>query len=673
MNKSKRINVDINSGNDQNIILKLEQDINTLDILSLNINQKDTYQFFNSDYGVLVGRVLANGGLGVENVRISIFIPISEEDKNRGDITALYPYTKPTDKDSTGKRYNLLPRVSKKNDNGIFKPKQPFGSIPIREEIISNDTLLEVYEKYYKYTTITNSSGDYMLFGVPVGIQTVHMSVDITDIGEYSMTPSTMVSSLGYSSNLFNEEGNAIKESDDLDDLPNIETQEVSVDVIPYWGDLENYEIGITRQDFRIRAQILPSFIFFGTSFSDGDNHMWSQDKGGDAKQWMLYRARDADGVGQNSYSIANKRVGELSENIYYYPPSITDNELNSNNFVPERDSILMNNSQYSKFFRNGDFIYVVPCNRKKIITSEFGNPIEVDSTNPNGVFTEFAGFMTFSIENTILPMNFSESLGNNLDIEPIRYKYKIPQSAELGSPFTSDDSNGDTILWKQQFARFQSNKIYSLSKFQGTVFNSESNRADLNELYFLNKDERNDINRDANNTVGVIAVSNNYLPNNNSDFDFPSNIDNGDLFGAQWINFCLHFNQVGAITGESRDTINDFHTNTHFTSSPNSRFFLDPNSQIIGGNIPNTQFFARNDINKIDIIEVPIEDLLKISEELKNRKGFTSEDISLSGTYKNGGTINGNPSNGIDPNFYFFKGLGDADCINYLFDLDIL
>ncbi len=190
MNKSKRIYADIDNPAEKNIKIKLEQDTNFVDILSLRISQKEAYQFFNADYGVLVGRVIANGGVGIPNAKVSIFIPITDEDKQNPEIYAAYPYENPRNKNLDNKRYNLLPRVAKENpDTGAYQPKQPFGSFPTKEEIITNETWLEVYEKYYKYSTVTNNAGDYMLFGVPTGVQTVHMSVDITDIGDYSMTP----------------------------------------------------------------------------------------------------------------------------------------------------------------------------------------------------------------------------------------------------------------------------------------------------------------------------------------------------------------------------------------------------------------------------------------------------------------------------------------------------
>ena len=49
--------------------------------------------------------------------------------------------------------------LTKKN---VYKPRQPFGTFPSKEEISTNETLLEIYEKYYKFTTTTNDSGDYM-------------------------------------------------------------------------------------------------------------------------------------------------------------------------------------------------------------------------------------------------------------------------------------------------------------------------------------------------------------------------------------------------------------------------------------------------------------------------------------------------------------------------------
>lgn len=259
MNKSQRI--EFKTGNTDNMQIKvhLEQDVDTIDFLSMNITTEEAYRDFNSDYGVLIGRVTANVNQGVPNAKISVFIPLTDEDALDKTICSLYPYKTPRDVNTEGKRYNLLPRVLCTNPSiSIAKyPSQAFGSFPIKEEIVTNTSLMNVYEKYYKHTTKTNDNGDYMIFGVPVGAQIVHMSVDITDICEYSVNPLLMMSCLGYSPTLFTDDiPPLIKPNNNLKDLPNIELQEISVDVIPFWGDKENFNIGLTRQDFKIPSSI---------------------------------------------------------------------------------------------------------------------------------------------------------------------------------------------------------------------------------------------------------------------------------------------------------------------------------------------------------------------------------------------------------------------------------
>ena len=194
MNKSQRIYLSSgdtgNDNQDKYIRVKLEQDTETLEFMSLSLGTADVYQNFNADYGVLVGRVIANGGIGVQNAKISIFIPITDEDTENEEVYSVYPYKTPRDKNKEGKRYNLLPRVSQINtETGLVTPKQAFGSFPIKEEIVSNPPFLAVYKKYYKYTALTNNAGDYMIFGLPTGTQIIHLSVDITDVGKYSVNP----------------------------------------------------------------------------------------------------------------------------------------------------------------------------------------------------------------------------------------------------------------------------------------------------------------------------------------------------------------------------------------------------------------------------------------------------------------------------------------------------
>ena len=107
MGQSYRIRTEL--GVNKTINVQLDQDFEFLEILSLKIQQTDVYSRSCSEYGVVVGRVIANNGFGVPNARVSVFIPVEGIDESNPIISSIYPYKSPTDKNSDGYRYNLLP------------------------------------------------------------------------------------------------------------------------------------------------------------------------------------------------------------------------------------------------------------------------------------------------------------------------------------------------------------------------------------------------------------------------------------------------------------------------------------------------------------------------------------------------------------------------------------
>ena len=152
---------------------------------------------------------------------------------------------------------------------GNSGPKVPVGTFPTKFEILDDDTFLEVYDKYYRLSTKTNDAGDYMIFGVPIGTKTVHMDVDLSDTGSVSLTPADFISQ-GFSPDLFTADF-GFPSSTNLDSLPQIESQNLSVDVVPFWGDLEQCEIGITRLDFNLNKKIVPSALLVFQAFTNGE------------------------------------------------------------------------------------------------------------------------------------------------------------------------------------------------------------------------------------------------------------------------------------------------------------------------------------------------------------------------------------------------------------------
>ena len=353
---NKTIRIKATPGSDEkNVNLKIEQSFDFLEVLSLKISQDDVYTTFCSNYGVVVGRVIANKGFGVPNAKVSIFIPISEEDKNNPLIKDLYPYTTPEKKD--GRRYNLL--LSK----ATCELNKGVGSFPDKETVLNNDIVLEVFEKYYKYTTKTNESGDYMLFGVPIGERVVHMDVDLSDAGLLSVRPYDLISQ-GAPLGFFDSYAE-FKTSNNLDILPQVKTTNQAVNVIPFWGDPESCEIGITRVDLDTNVELEPSALFIGSVFSDREKQSINKRCNPKNKMGELDELRT--GAGTINFIRASKisRV-EWVQNKNIDPTELEMFDIQGGDLIDE----------------DGTFVVPVPMNVGKVITNEFGEL--VPSSDPD-------------------------------------------------------------------------------------------------------------------------------------------------------------------------------------------------------------------------------------------------------------------------------------------------
>jgi hypothetical protein len=262
MSKSYRIRTEV--GVDKQINVQLDQDFEQIEILSLKVRSEDVYTRMCADYGVVVGRVFTNGGYGVPNAKVSVFIPITEEDLNNEIIRDLYPYSEINDLNSDGYRYNLLPY--QKSHGG----HTPTGTFPSKNDILTNPALIEVYDKYYKFTVKTNGSGDYMIMGVPTGTHTLVMDLDLSDIGPFSMGPQDIVR-MGRA-NADELQGATFPSSTDLESLPQIVNLVQTIDVQPFWGQPEVCQIGIVRHDFNlgeVGVTIQPTALFMGSILSN--------------------------------------------------------------------------------------------------------------------------------------------------------------------------------------------------------------------------------------------------------------------------------------------------------------------------------------------------------------------------------------------------------------------
>ena len=247
----------------------MEQDFDFVEILSLKISQKELYTTFCAGYGAIVGRVSVNGGFGVPNAKVSVFIPVSELDRENDKIFGLYPFETITDKGSNGLRYNLLSKDNQTNDDCFT----PVGDFPDKRTFLDDDTMLDIYCEYYKFTTTSNAAGDYMIFGAPVGAQIMHVEADVSDIGIISQEPSDFIRK-GSSIENFESTTKFFGSEEDLDfNLQIIKQSPISVNVQPYWGDEDSCNVAITRRDIDFKAAITPHAIFMGSIFGDNDGN----------------------------------------------------------------------------------------------------------------------------------------------------------------------------------------------------------------------------------------------------------------------------------------------------------------------------------------------------------------------------------------------------------------
>ena len=426
-NKSLRVRTNV--GEDKYISVNLTSEYDILEILSLKINQRGAYRYHTNTYGVVVGRVLANNGFGVPNAKLSLFI---ERDVNDDTVLSkLYPYVTVGTKNADGIRYNLLPSNQKDDCHQVV------GTFPSKRMMLDDNSVIEVFDKYYTYTTRTNESGDYMFFGIPVGTYNLHMDLDLSDCGKLSQRPRDFIDN-GYTYEQF-ENPNQFKIDTELGALPQIHKQDTVVEVKPFWGDEnEGTEVGITREDISINYTFKPECVFIGSIISDTPNDGINKkciptNKMGDMRELV---------TGSGTIEIIRKTVSNTIEELQI------------------KGKQLING--------NGVWCFKIPMNLDYITTDEYGNTVPTD--NPDkGIPTRCEVRFRISMDET--------------DSETLMYKrgkVLVPNNPESEEKtdyeFGSDtkDESFRSLMWngvysvKSFIPRFQKSSNILTNKFTG-------------------------------------------------------------------------------------------------------------------------------------------------------------------------------------------------------------
>ena len=421
--KSYRIRTVVGKDAPVSVNVDLRQTYDIVDVLSLEIDEKNFYKIPSAGYGVIVGRVIANGGFGIPNAKVSVFIPYEsnavDEEKN-----SLYLYTSPASKDSDGVRYNLLPRHL---DNDCH---QDVGTMYEKEYLLDNNDLIKVFDKYYKYTAVTNASGDYFIYGVPVGSQTVHVDIDLSDIGVLSQRPRDMIYK-GYNVNQF-ENPNKFKKDTNLNSLAQIYSQDRVVTVYPFWGDttVDTTNGTITRCDIDIDYKFEPTCIFLGSIISDTGSRAISQ------------RCVPADEMGKMANLVTGEGKIEMIRKTF--DGKVEQFSIKGNNLIDG----------------DGVWCYQIPMNLDYVITDEFGKMVPTDDPNK--------GIPTRTRVRFRISMNETETD----DSARKRARFLVPNNPKLNDDYPNfnqyheADYEFGTFTKEESYRDLFLNKVYTVKSY---------------------------------------------------------------------------------------------------------------------------------------------------------------------------------------------------------------
>jgi len=423
-NNSYRIRTNV--GEDSVLNVNINQDFNSLEVLSLKLDVDNLYKLHTANYGCVVGRVLANGGYGIPNAKISIFISADEADLEDDILSYLYPYKSVNTKNADRIRYNLLP------EDQLSDCHRNVGTFPSKRTVLDDNNILEVYDKYYKFTTRTNEAGDYMIFGVPTGEQTLHVDIDLSDIGILSQRPRDMVYK-GYNITQF-ENANMFKTSTDLDSLAQIISQNQNVNVYPFWGEESEGDIAITRRDIEIQYEFTPTCVFIGSVITDEASNSISKRCIPSERMGKMDRLTTGNGTIEMIRKTPEGNVEEL---------------------------IIQGNTLIDG---NGVWCYQIPMNLDYVRTDEYGNVVRTDDTT-KGIPTRASVRFRFSLTEF-------ESEGGSTHLSKVLVPnnpkfYSNNERSLNGSP---DDSVLDYVFGTDtddaSFKDLFSNNVYSVKSF---------------------------------------------------------------------------------------------------------------------------------------------------------------------------------------------------------------
>ena len=223
---------------------------NTLNTLSIVNSVEGETTFRESTTGVLFGKLESlqkindeNGNkirIPLANVPVAIFKPTEEFP----DISSV---------DSNGNRIVL--NLKENSSEGQYFNNETF---QFDESFLTSTESVKTVVDKYKYTALTNEKGEFVIYDVPIGVQTFMLEVDLLKQG---LTKDEVA---------LNFFPYPTTENSNIDSIPHFYFRQFSVNIVPSWGDFQS---GYTQLNISIPLDLRKwsTYIFPPVGFAENE------------------------------------------------------------------------------------------------------------------------------------------------------------------------------------------------------------------------------------------------------------------------------------------------------------------------------------------------------------------------------------------------------------------
>jgi hypothetical protein len=422
----------------------LKRTCDSLDTLSIKNNTLSTWPQQEANTGVVFGKLLAKQKILDENGE-KVLIPLRNTPIIVFNSSDEFPEVSLVDTNGNRIALNLLENSKPKNYFNI----ESFSADTV---FLTKDSNIQVPDKY-KYSTITNENGEFILTDVPIGEQVLVFEIDLLKQG------------LTHDEVALNFFPYPVEEQPNIDSVPTFIFRQLPINVVPSWGYLQT---GYTEVNVTINIDLRKWTTYYvpPVSYDGKDIETIINEGGGYTPQTVLIRDMSINGypyckqVVEISNMLDRNKSQQLEwnqefsqqkdraefrtddyhafkvpANIYDPDGYITDSNGNSTQNTPmEKKGVWLSGYQLKLFYLDEKLNYRVTGYNREMIGVDYQDAgrsyFDLNRDNPDRTKSSVYNGYPY---NKPWSANFPE-------------KYSIPKKPEIVNPYFAKDSSGVPI-----------------------------------------------------------------------------------------------------------------------------------------------------------------------------------------------------------------------------------